>query len=382
MSTLAFLLLQAAEKLPQGALPGGSPKGLSELPEALSRFMRGLLFLPPEASTLADNVDTLHFYEFITMWGLAAIVMAAAIWFAIRYRRRSDDAPTPRVIAPLWFELGGALFLFALWIGWWVVSFRQYVDLTVPPPGAMQVYVTAKQWMWKFSYPDGSSSAGIMFVPAGKPIKLVIGSRDVIHSFYVPAFRIKRDAVPGQYESLWFEAPTPGSYQILCAEYCGVGHSRMWGAVVVLAPADYARWKEGEAPAVPEADVGLPPVGAAPSGPPPVGGLAALGQRVAAKYGCLACHSVDGTTGLPQHIGPTWLGLYGSTVTLSDGTQVQADAQYITRSMMEPKAQVVAGYPPVMPSFQGQVSNAEAAALVEYIRWLRNPQAATEERTR
>jgi cytochrome c oxidase subunit 2 len=216
----------------------------------------------------------------------------------------------------------------------------------------MTVYVTAKQWLWKFSYPDGRASVDVLIVPEGKPVKLVMTSRDVIHSFYVPAFRMKHDVVPGRYYTAWFEATTRGIYPIECAEYCGVSHSKMVGGVQVLSSADYARWLEGH--------------------PPDQSDLVQEGREVAARRACLDCHTLDGQS----HIGPTWVGLYDSQVPLQGGRSVRADVAYLTRSMMDPQVDIVAGYKDVMPTYRGVLSEPETAALVELIRALEDAPVA------
>jgi cytochrome c oxidase subunit 2 len=217
----------------------------------------------------------------------------------------------------------------------------------------MVVYVTAKQWMWKFTYLDGRASMDTLTVPVGRPVELMMTSRDVIHSFYVPAFRLKHDVVPGRYYAMWFEATMPGTYDIDCAEYCGLDHSRMLGTVRVLDAADYAAWLESTTPG-PETD------------------LVARGRDVATRRACVACHTLDGQ----RHIGPSWVALYGSTVALRDGRRIVADETYLTRSMMDPSAEVVDGYQPVMPSYRGILDQPEVAALVELIKSLRDAPVA------
>ena len=310
-------------------------------------FFRFIVALPPGGSSVADDIDLLHAFVIgVTM--LASVgIFAIAIWFAIRYKKRGP-AVTPRVQATVPMEvliIGGILSTFLLW---WVIGFVQFARVQRPPDDATVVYVTAKQWMWKFEYPDGASSNDVLVVPAGRPVKLVMISRDVIHSFYVPAFRLKQDVLPGRYTTLWFEAK-PGTYPVFCAEYCGVSHSRMRAEVRALEEADYARWLDERTT----------------TGPTP---LAAQGAEVAGRRGCLACHTLNGQ----PHVGPTWSRLYMSRVELEDGTTALADDEYLTRSMMEPQADVVAGYPQVMPTYAGQLSPTEVSALVELIRALRD----------
>ncbi|XXF78116.1 cytochrome c oxidase subunit II [Myxococcaceae bacterium GXIMD 01537] len=322
-------------------------------------WVRKLLFLPEQSSTFARKVDVLHAFMIGTTMLVAVGIGAAGLYFLVRYRRRSEQDATPHLEAPRWVEglfVGAPLSLFLLWFG---LGFRDFVWLQSPPADALDVYVTGKQWMWKFSYPEGPSGIDVLRVPAGRPVRLLLTSRDVIHSFFVPDFRIKQDAVPGRYTQTWFEVVKPGRHEILCAEYCGMDHSRMRGVVEALAPADFERWREAARRGVVVADE--------PGGLLPGETLAARGEREAAGQGCLLCHSVDGR----PHIGPTWRGLYGREERLEGGGTVLADEGYLTESMMDPLAKVVAGFAPVMPSYHGRLSAAQAGALVEFIKSLR-----------
>ncbi len=334
--------------------------------EPLYELLRRLLFLPAPGSQVARRVDHLHFFVISVTFAGAFAVFAVALYFIVRYRRRGAKESTPRIVAPKSFELITGGILLSLFIAWWVIGFRQYVELQTPPKDAVAVYVTAKQWMWKFTSPTGRSSAGIVVVPAGEDVKFIITSRDVVHSFYVPSFRIKQDAIPGRYTTAWLHADHPGTYPVYCAEFCGLDHSRMWATLVAVKPAEYEQWLRGRMP---------PPVARAVADSPrasvEVGkgkSLAERGRTVAEKHACFSCHTTDGQ----PHIGPTWQGLYGSMVTLDDGTRVRADAAYLTESMMDPLAKVVKGFKPVMPTFQGSLSQPDTAAVVEFIRSLRD----------
>jgi cytochrome c oxidase subunit 2 len=310
----------------------------------MNELLRGWLNLPPQASTYAGAVDLLHYFVIsATMLG-ATFVFLLALYFLLRYRRRGARPLTAHSQTSVPAEvvlIGGILSLF---LAFWVVGASQYNRMTTPPRGAIPVYVSAKQWMWEFAYADGRSSLDVLTVPANRPVQLVMTSRDVIHSFYVPAFRMKHDVVPGRYYTAWFEATAPGTYPIECAEFCGVAHSRMLGQVRVLSASDYARWLDGDSP----------------------GALAEIGRGVAARDGCFQCHTIDGQ----PHVGPTWAGLYGSQVTMSDGRVLVADEAYLTRSMMEPQVDLVAGYKAVMPTYRGTLQQPEVAALVEFIKSL------------
>jgi cytochrome c oxidase subunit II len=343
----------------------------------VNELFRRILFLPEQGSTVAPDVDALHYFVIgVTMAGAAACTLVGAYLLA-RYRRgrygHGEDeygasALSQPSILPLWVEVGviGGLLLLFLFI-WWL-GFRQYVRLRVPPEDAQEVYVVGKKWMWEFAHPEGGGSIGVLTVPANRPIKLVITSRDVIHSFFVPDFRIKQDAVPGRYTTAWFEAARPGAYEILCTEYCGAGHSTMRGTVVALGPEDYERWLAGtREPAI----AGLqysPPAVLGEHAPREPLDLPSVGMRKAAQVGCLRCHSLDGT----PHIGPSWAGTFGQMVQLTDGTRVRVDEAYLTESMMDPRRKVRAGFTPVMPPYHGILAPGDVAALVELIRSLRS----------
>jgi cytochrome c oxidase subunit 2 len=330
-------------------------------------LFRALLALPPGASTAADGIDLLHFFVISVTMLISTYVFAAAAWFCVRYYKKSDDQLTVHLVATRRHEAFTIVVVLGIFLLWWVIGFRQYVTMVEPPKGADVVYVDAKQWMWKFTYPGGHSSNDVLTVPMGRPIKLVMTSRDVIHSFYVPAFRTKTDVIPGRYTTIWFEATKPGVYPIWCAEYCGVSHSLMRGEVNVLSPEDYAKWLRQGRDEAKLADCGEGPGSCAK------GDLVELGRAVAVRRACVACHTLDGQ----RHVGPTWAGLYGSERVLSDGRRVIADEAYLTSSMMEPNDDVVAGYPKVMPTYQGTLSAAETGALVELIRSLKDAPIAS-----
>ena len=252
----------------------------------------------------------------------------------------------------------------SLFLLWFRIGFGQFVALTTPPKDAMDVYVTGKQWMWKFAYPDGPNGLDVLRVPATRPVRLLLTSRDVIHGFFVPAFRLKQDALPGRYTQTWFTATAPGIYPVYCSQYCGTSHSRMRAAIEVMDPDAFDRWRERERRGrVLDRDTAL----GAPDSRPPESDLIAKGRDLAASTGCLKCHSIDGT----PHIGPTWRDLYLRTERLADGTEVLADEAYLTESMMDPRAKQVAGFALVMPPYAGKLEAPETAALVEYIKSLR-----------
>jgi cytochrome c oxidase subunit 2 len=336
----------------------------------MNELMRRLLFLPEQASAYARDVDALHFFVIsVTMIGAFGVFLAAIIFF-VRYRRRSDTDVTPEVKPRAVHEvlfIGGPLVLF---LAWFAIGYPQYMKLALPPQDAMDVYVQGKKWMWKFAYPGGPNAIDALRVPVGRPVRLLITSRDVIHSFFVPALRIKMDALPGRYTQTWFVADRTGRYEIFCTEYCGLGHSAMLGELVVMPAADFDAWMQQQRSGIAAAQDAAP----VPGEPiRPASSLVEEGRRVSAEQGCLKCHSVDGT----RHIGPTWTDLYLRQGKLQNGKQVVADEAYLTRSMMDPGAEIVAGFQNVMPTYQGKMTPPEVAAIVEYIKSLRTPVVRT-----
>jgi cytochrome c oxidase subunit 2 len=324
--------------------------------------MRKLLFLPEQGTTYAQEVDALHFFV-ITVTMLAATgVAAVALWFFVKYRRRSDQDATPYVTPRTIHEVIFVGVPLAVFLLWFAIGFTQFVRLRTPPREAMDVYVQGKKWMWKFAYPGGPNGADVLRVPERRPVRLLMTSQDVIHSFFVPAFRMKMDVLPGRYTEAWFEAEKAGRYPIFCAEYCGLGHSTMLGEVEVMPQAEFDAWlAQARAASVAQAqDMGTDSFSIEAS-------LQEQGRRIAAEHGCFKCHSVDGT----PHIGPTWLDLYRKTEKLEDGSSVLADEAYLTESMMDPGRRIVAGYKNVMPTFQGRIPGPEIAAILEFMKSLR-----------
>jgi cytochrome c oxidase subunit 2 len=330
----------------------------------VNELMRKLLFLPPELSEHARQVDALHFFVISTTMVAAAGVFATALWFFVRYRRRPGDGATPRIEPKAIHEVLFVGVPLAFFLLWFAIGFPQYVRLQQPPRDAQDVYVQGKKWMWKFAYPGGPSAVDVLRVPAGRPVRLLITSRDVIHSFFVPALRIKQDALPGRYTQTWFNAERPGRYEIFCAEYCGLSHSGMMAELVVMPQAEFDQWltqqRRGLAQAQDAAPARGEPVRAASS-------VVEEGRRIAGEQGCLKCHSVDGT----RHIGPTWVDLYLRHEKLESGKDIVADEAYLTKSMMDPGADIARGFQNVMPTYQGKLAPPEAAAIVEFIKSLK-----------
>jgi cytochrome c oxidase subunit II len=332
-------------------------------------LMRRLLWLPDARSTFAVPVDRLHFFVITVTMIASTITGLLAFIFFFKYRERRPKQSTPVVVPSVKFEfvvIGVPLFFFLLWF---VQGFKDYVWYTTPPKNAQDVYVMAKKWMWKFSYGgDGPNAIGTLHVPANRPVRLLMTSRDVIHSFFVPDFRIKQDVLPGRYTETWFEATKPGRYQILCSQYCGTWHSQMWGEIVVMPGPEYDQWMIDQKRGLSErVDTG------GDDGPSFHGSIVEYGKKIAMAQGCVKCHSLDGE----PHIGPTWLDLYGKRETLENGETVVVDEAYLTDSMIDPRAKIVKGFKPVMPTYKGRLAAPEAAALVEFIKSLRTQNLET-----
>lgn len=303
------------------------------------------VFTLPEATTHAVQVDHI-FYGLLVLSGLTMLlVFVLVIFLAVRYRRGSNAkrGPLPEIVSRE-FEIGwtsATLFLFAF-LFWWAAS----ADLKslAAPADAIEIHVVAKQWMWKTQQPNGAREIDALHIPVGKPVRLVMTSQDVIHSFFVPAFRVKQDVVPGRETEIWFNATKTGVFPLLCAEYCGTDHSMMRGRIVVMRPEEYANWLTRQ----PEGD-----------------DLAQVGAKLFVAQGCSGCHAESSTVHAPR-----LAGLYGRTVSLSDGREVRADDGYIRDSILQPKRDIVAGYEPIMPSFAGLLDDGEIQSLTAYIRSL------------
>jgi cytochrome c oxidase subunit 2 len=344
----------------------------------MNDLLRRILFLPEQASTFALEVDHLHYFVIIVTMLASTLVGLTALVFLWRYREKKKNESTPLINPTLGLEAAFVTIPLALFFVWYAIGFRQFIELDNPPPDAMDIYVMGKQWMWKFSYPEGPNSVGVLHVPANRPVRLLLTSRDVIHSFYVPSFRVKKDVLPNRYTQTWFNATKPGRYQILCAEYCGANHSKMWGEVDVMPEDEFDTWLKDQQRGLAARQDSTMAKGELPY----QADMVAQGERVAAERGCLRCHTVGNAPltggGVGEtHIGPTWVDLYQRKTQLTNGQTILADEAYLTESMMDPLAKVVAGYQPVMPTYQGQLSGPEAAAIVEYIKSLRSDRVQT-----
>jgi len=299
---------------------------------------------PERASTIAASVDNIYFLLTGVTIFFAILIFSLIFYFAIRYRRRKpDEIPRP-IHGSLRLELFWSIVpgIMALSIFAWGTTI--YFHNSNPPPDAMEICVVGKQWMWKLQHPEGQREINELHVPVGQPVKLTMASEDVIHSFFIPAFRVKMDVIPGRYTSLWFQPTKPGAYHLFCAEYCGTEHSKMGGWVYVMEQVDYENWLSG-----------------ATTGE----SMAAAGERLFEQLGCLTCHRED-----EPGRGPVLDDLYGSPVQLESGQTVIADEAYIRNSVLNPQSQIVAGYRTQMPTFQGQVTEEQLLQIVAYIRSL------------
>ncbi len=309
----------------------------------------GTFWFPPAASTLAADVDSLFYFIFYGSVFFFLIVTLVSIFFAIKYRRRGKRELTSGVAHNTKLELTWTLIPTVLIIVVFLWGFKSFLKMRVIPKDAMEIKVTAQKWFWSFDYAEGVNSVGELVVPAGRPIKLLMSSQDVIHSFFVPDFRVKMDVLPNRYTMAWFEAPQPGEHQLYCTEYCGKGHSEMLGKVKVLPQKEYDAWIEANA----SIGEGLT--------------LEEFGAKLYKTKGCVTCHSVDGAAST----GPTFKGAFGHDVKLTTGESVKVDENYLRESILNPLSKVVAGYQPVMPTFQGILKPREVDALVAYIKTLK-----------
>jgi cytochrome c oxidase subunit 2 len=310
----------------------------------------GGVWLPPAASSEAGRVDDLFYFILYLSAFFFVLVVGVMVFFVIRYRRKRADQRTSALKHHTKLELAWAAIPALLLVLIFVWGFRSYMSSTVPPGDAIEVRVTAQRWSWSFDYPADGISTAELVVPVDRPVKLVMSSVDVIHSFYVPAFRIKRDVLPNRYTVLWFRAEELGEYDVLCAEYCGTKHSAMLAKVRVLSERGYQDWIDS---------------GGGMSGK----GLSseAFGKLLFKQKACITCHSVDGS----KLTGPSMLGKYGALETLVGGQQVKVDDNYLRESIMNPNAKVVQGYKPVMPTYAGRLKEKQLNAIIDYIKSLR-----------
>jgi cytochrome c oxidase subunit 2 len=300
---------------------------------------------PESASIQAGQVDGVYFFLVAVSAFFSVLIAALVVIFAVRYRRRHADEIGTAIHGSLVLELAWTFIPLGIAMMMFVWGAKVFFDLYRQPAGAMDIFVVGKQWMWKVQHMDGQREINQLHVPVGRPVRLIMGSEDVIHSYYIPAFRVKSDVIPGRYTTMWFQATKPGTYHLFCAEYCGTRHSGMVGQIIAMEPDEFQTWLGG---------------GAA-TGESPVEAGAKLFQDLA----CVTCHA-EGAGAR----GPVLTNVFGNPVKLQDGSTVVADEAYVRESIVNPQAKIVAGFQPIMPPFQGLVTEEQLLQLIAYVRSL------------
>jgi cytochrome c oxidase subunit 2 len=311
----------------------------------MNAWIRSII-VPVQGTAYAGQVDQLYLFLIWVTIFFFLLVAGLVTYFVFKYRRRGPNDSTPNLTHHHGLEAAWTLIPLALVIVIFFWGFRSYMEAQIAPAGALEIQVTAKKWVWQFEYPNGIRSLNELHVPHGKPVKLIMTSEDVLHSFFVPTFRIKQDVVPNTYTQLWFQATEPGVHRVLCAQYCGRGHSDMGGKIFVDDEKKYNDWLETGG----DAGKNMP--------------LGQFGALLYQNRGCQTCHSLDGAAGE----GPSFKGIFGHPVKLSDGKSVMVDENYIRESILQPQAKIVAGFGPIMPTFQGMLREREINALIQFIK--------------
>jgi cytochrome c oxidase subunit 2 len=304
----------------------------------------GTPFFPVSASTLAPRVDALYLFLVGLTAFFSILIAGLIVYYAIRFRRRSPDAIGARIEGGLVLELTWTIVPFFIVMGIFVWGASVFFAMSRPPNDTLNIYVVGKQWMWKFQHLSGQREINQLHVPLGRPVKLIMTSEDVIHDVFVPGFRVKADVIPGRYTQIWFEPTKAGRYHLFCAEYCGTKHSGMIGEVIVMEPDEFQGWLSGG-----EAE----------------GSLASDGSKLFADLACNTCHRPE-----VQGRGPVLNGLFGRTIQLEGGGTVVADEAYIRESIVNPSAKITASFQPIMPTYQGVVSEDGVLQLIEYVKSL------------
>lgn len=306
---------------------------------------KGSVWLPEAASTIAPEVDALFNFVYIVSVIIFIAVVAAMIYFVLRYRRKTANERTEHVEESKLLELTWIVVPTILVVVVFAWGFQVFLKMNVTPPDAYEIVVRGKKWSWDFEYPNGKVSAGELVVPIDRPVQLIMSSEDVIHSVFIPAFRVKHDVLPNRYTTLWFNATEAGEYPLFCTEYCGTSHSGMLANVIVQAPNEFEDWlKAGDAAAE------LP--------------LAEYGEVLYQRQACGGCHSLDGS----RLVGPSFQGLYGSNREFEDGSSAEADDNYIRESILNPAARIAATYPNVMPGSYSSLDERQVSALIAFIK--------------
>ena len=304
----------------------------------------GTPLFPESASTMAPRVDALYFFLVGLTVFFSLLIAGLIVYYAVRFRRRSPEAIGARIEGGMVLEITWTVIPFVVVMGIFAWGASVFFAMSRPPDDSLNVYVVGKQWMWKFQHLSGQREINELHVPVGRPVKLIMTSEDVIHDVFVPAFRVKADVIPGRYTSIWFEPTKAGRYHLFCAEYCGTKHSGMIGQVVVMEPDEFQSWLSGG-----EAE----------------GSLASEGARLFADLACNTCHRPEA-----QGRGPMLNGLFGKSVQLEGGATVVADEAYIRESIVNPSARITANFQPIMPTYQGVVSEDGLLQLIEFVKSL------------
>jgi cytochrome c oxidase subunit 2 len=314
---------------------------------------QGFRLFPEQASTFAPKLDRLYWFLIGVSGFFSVLIIALLLFFAVKYRRRPNVLPE-RTKQSLGLELLWTAIPLMLVMVMFVWGADLFLDESIPPRGAEEIYVVGKQWMWKAQHSNGRREINELHIPVGRAVKVTLASQDVIHSFFIPAFRVKQDAVPGQYRTMWFEPSKPGEYHLFCAEYCGTDHSKMIGRIVVMEDTAYQTWLGGYTEETP----------------------VQAGEKLFTQFDCVNCHA----SGRRQRC-PNLTGLYGTVVPLAGGGSALFDEAYIRESILDPKAKIAAGFEPQMPTFRGQVSEEQMLALIAYIKSLSPNQAVPQRST-
>jgi cytochrome c oxidase subunit 2 len=306
-------------------------------------------FFPEQASEQAANIDALYFFLVAVTAFFTALIAILVVVFAVRFHRRNDTEVGEAIHGSLALELLWTFIPLGITMVMFVWGAAAFFHMTRPPRNAMEVYVVGKQWMWKLQHMDGAREINELHVPVGRPVKLIMGSEDVIHSFFIPDFRAKADVVPGRYNTMWFTPTRPGRYHIFCTQYCGTKHSNMIGWATVMEPGDYQAWLSGNTAG---------------------GTMVENGAKLFTDLSCNTCHLDTGQ----QARGPSLKNIYGRQVLLQGLQTTTADDAYLRESILNPQAKIVSGFQPIMPTFQGLVSEEQLLQLIAYVKSLRDNQ--------
>jgi cytochrome c oxidase subunit 2 len=304
--------------------------------------MIGFPLFPEVASTIAQSVDLLYFFLLAVASFFSILIFVCILYFAVKYRR-TPGRTAEQIEGAIGLEIAWTVVPFLITLVMFTWGSSLYIANSRVPDQAMDIYVVGKQWMWKIQHPSGRSEINELHVPVGQAVKLTLTSQDVIHSFYIPAFRVKQDVLPGRYVTMWFQPTRTGEFHLFCAEYCGTSHSGMIGRVVAMEPDDFQKWLGGVTAETP----------------------VQVGERLFSEFNCVNCHATGARQRCPQ-LG----GLYGTEVALEGGGHAKFDEPYIRESIISPNAKIVKGYPAVMPTYRGQISEEQILDLIAYIRSL------------